>query len=141
VRLCLANQDRKIHQKETRRNCTIVNVTGFFNAVRMALDEAFVMIEVVYHTPQSMTSFQLTGAFSDSAISCAFSLMLALRPRTVFIASVKLFCRPCLIFPGAPLEYWFQLLAFDALLAGHRSLECKPCGRPLGNGFGLSSLE
>jgi len=141
VRLCLATQDRKIHQKETRRNCTIVSVTGFLNAVKMALDDAFVMIEVVYQTPQSMTSFQLTGAFSDSAISCAFSLMLAFRPRTVFIASVKLFCLPCLVFPGAPLEYEFQVVAFDALLAAHRSLECIPCGSPFGNGFGDSSLE
>ena len=119
----------------------MVSVTGFFRAVKMALDDAFVMIEVVYHTPQSITSFQLTGAFSDSAISCAFSLILAFRPRTVLIASVKLFCLPCLVFPGAPFEYEFQLFAFEALLAGHRSLECMPCGRPFGRGFGDWSLE
>jgi len=116
----------------------MVKVTGFFNAVKMALDDAFVMIEVVYQTPQSMMSFQLTGAFSDSAISCAFSLMLAFRVRTVWIASLKLFCRPCLIFPGAPFD---QLLAFDALLAGQRSLECRPCGRPLGKGLGVPSRD
>lgn len=119
----------------------MVSVTGFLSAVKIALDDAFVMMEVVYHTPQSMTSFQLTGALSDSAISCAFSLMLAFRPRTVFIASVKLFCLPCLVFPGAPFEYEFQLFAFDALLAGHRSLECIPCGSPFGNGLCVSSLE
>ena len=139
VRLCLATQDKNIHQNETSMNCTMVKVTGFFNAVKMALDDAFVMIEVVYHTPQSMMSFQLTGALSDSAISCAFSLMLAFRPRTVWIASLKLFCRPCLIFPGVICE--FQLLAFDALLAGQRSLECRPCGRPLGKGLGVPSRD
>ena len=117
----------------------MVKVTGFFNAVKIALDDAFVMIEVVYHTPQSMMSFQLTGALSDSAISCAFSLMLAFRPRTVWIASLKLFCRPCRIFPGVICE--FQLLAFDALLAGQRSLECRPCGRPLGKGLGVPSRD
>ena len=139
VRLCLATQDRNIHQNETSMNCTMVKVTGFFNAVKIALDDAFVMIEVVYHTPQSMMSFQLTGALSDSAISCAFSLMLAFRPRTVWIASLKLFCRPCRIFPGVICE--FQLLAFDALLAGQRSLECRPCGRPLGKGLGVPSRD
>ena len=104
----------------------MVSVTGFRNAVKMALDDALVMIDVVYQTPQSMTSFQLTGAFSDSAISCAFSLTLALRPRTVFIASLKLFCLPCRVFPGVPFDHEFQLFALDTFRAGHRSLECMP---------------
>lgn len=137
----MASQDKNIHQNDTSRNCTMVKVTGFFSAVKIALDDAFVMIEVVYQTPQSMMSFQLTGALSDSAISCAFSLMLAFRPRTVWMASLKLFCRPCLIFPGVPFDRGFQLFAFDALLAGQRSLECRPCGRPLGNGLGVPSRE
>ena len=46
----MATQDKNIHQNETSMNCTMVKVTGFFNAVKIALDDAFVMIEVVYHT-------------------------------------------------------------------------------------------
>lgn len=57
------------------------------------------------------------------------------------MASLKLFCRPCLIFPGVPFGREFQLLAFDALLAGQRSLECRPCGRPLGKGLGVPSRD
>src|SRR5579859_2232394 len=39
-----------------------------------------------------------TGTFSASAISCALALTLALRPLIVLMASLRLFCRPCLVF-------------------------------------------
>lgn len=93
------------------------------------------------------TSFMDTGAFSDSAISCTFSWMLAPRPRvlTVLIASLKLFCLPCLVFvpavmPAPPLGSSRELVSRD-LRAGHRSLECSPGGRPLGSGRGLGPRE
>ena len=87
------------------------------------------------------TSLRDTGALSDSAISCAFSLMLALRVRTVRIASLKLFCLPCLPPPGVPFAHALQLCAPDFFLAGHRSLECSPLGNPTGSGFGVWSLD
>ena len=38
-----------------------------------------------------------TGAFSASAISCAFWLTLAFRVRIVLKASLRLFCLPCFV--------------------------------------------
>jgi hypothetical protein len=48
-----------------------------------------------------------SGAFSASAISCTFWLTLPFLVRTVRIASLKLFCLPCLVDgPGAaPFAY------------------------------------
>lgn len=165
----LASHARKRHQKVTSANCMIVKVTGMGNDVKMALDEVFVMIEVMYqkaHRPYKSvyqrrfaatdplwytptTNFIDTGALSDSAISCTFSLMLAPRPRvlTVLMASLKLFCRPCLVFaPVLPGTYASQPfssleLASRLLRAGHRSLECSPGGSPLGRGRGLGPRE
>jgi hypothetical protein len=59
------------------------------------------------------TNFGDTGALSASAISCAFWVTLPPLVRTVLIASLKLFCRPCLA-PGGgytvPLIRWALLL-------------------------------
>jgi hypothetical protein len=38
---------------ETNMNCTTVRVTGFGSAVKMALEEVFVRIEVPYQKAQS----------------------------------------------------------------------------------------
>lgn len=48
-----------------------------------------------------------SGAFSASAISCAFWLTLPFLVRIVLIASPKLFCLPCLVEGpgGAPFAY------------------------------------
>lgn len=51
--LFLASHERKTHQKETSRNWIMVKVTGFGRAVKMALEEAFVRIEVPYQKAQS----------------------------------------------------------------------------------------
>lgn len=83
----------------------------------------------------------LTGALSDSAISWAFSLMLALLALIVMIASLRLFCRPCRPPPTAePLAQLVQLPRIE-FLAGHRSLECSPAGSPFGSGRGLGPRE
>lgn len=59
VALRLASHEKKIHQNETSKNWTMVRVTGLGRAVRMALDEVLVMMEVKYHTPQSiLTKYQ-----------------------------------------------------------------------------------
>lgn len=49
----LANQEKKRHQNDTRRNWTIVKVMGFGRAVKMAFEEVFVRIDVAYQMPQS----------------------------------------------------------------------------------------
>ena len=49
----LASQAAKMHHEQTKRNWTMVRVTGFGRAVRMALDEVFDRIEVAYQKPQS----------------------------------------------------------------------------------------
>lgn len=119
-----------------------VRVTGFGKAVKIAFEEVFVRIEVPYQNPQSITSRKETGAFSACAISCAFSLMLALRVRTVRMASDKLFCLPGRVSLSRPLEaHDAQLFAVESLLAGHRSLECIPGGNPLGSGLGLGPRD
>lgn len=51
--LRLASAERKTHQNETRRNWIMVSVTGFGSAVKMALEEVFVRIEVPYQIAQS----------------------------------------------------------------------------------------
>jgi hypothetical protein len=73
--------------------------------------------------------------------------MLMVRPlvRTVLMASLKLFCLPFLVLPvtdvfaahGVHAPAWASLF----LAAGHRSLECKPSGKPLGRGSGLGPRE
>lgn len=50
LRLCLASQERKMHQKDTRKNCITVRVTGFGRAVRMALEDVFVRMDAEYQT-------------------------------------------------------------------------------------------
>lgn len=87
------------------------------------------------------TSRRDTGALSDSAISCAFSLMLAFLVLTVLIASLKLFCRFGLV-PNLPFAAQdVQLLSDDSFRWGHRSLECSPGGRPFGSGLGLGPRD
>lgn len=140
--LRFASHERKTHQKETSKNCMTVKVTGLGRAVRMALEEVLVRIEVPYQNPQSMTNFKDTGAFKAWAISCAFSLMLALRVLTVLMASDKLFCLPGRVSLNLPFEaHEAQLFAVESLLAGHLSLECSPGGRPFGSGRGLGPRD
>lgn len=81
-------------------------------------------------------SFRLTGAFSESAISCAFSLILILRVLTVWIASLRLFCLLCRVPLALPLAELLHCSALEFFRAGHRSLECNPWGNPLGRGLG-----
>jgi hypothetical protein len=110
--LCLASQEENRHQNVTRANCMTVNVMGLGSAVRMAFDEVLDKIEVENQIPQRTTSLYDTGAFRASAISCAFSLMLAFRPLTVCIASLKLFCLPCLDPPAARLVGFIHVDCF-----------------------------
>jgi hypothetical protein len=110
-----ANQLRRRHQPETKTNCRIVRVTGLGNASRICFEEVLDMTEAKYHIENkacSIVSYHIlsfksvlsshttsageTGAFNASAISMAFWLTLPLLVRIVFIASLKLFCRPCL---------------------------------------------
>jgi hypothetical protein len=51
--LLFARAEKKTHQMETNMNCTTVRVTGFGSAVKMALEEVFVRIEVPYQKTQS----------------------------------------------------------------------------------------
>ena len=139
--LRLANQDREMHQNDTRKNCMIVSVTGFGNAVRIAFEEVFVRIDAANQVQQSITSLYDTGAFKESAISCAFSLILAFLALTVRIASLRLFCLPCLPPLAAPFAHETQSLGFDSFLSGHRSLECIPAGSPFINGCGLGPRD
>lgn len=48
-----ANMARIRHQLDTKANCTQVRVTGRGRAVRIAFEDMLVMMEVMYHTPQS----------------------------------------------------------------------------------------
>lgn len=116
-----ASQARNKHQDDTKANWITVSVIGLGNVMRIALEEVFDSTDVVYHTPQSSfrkyqpclgwvcwsesalrtTSFGESGAFKASAISCAFWLTLPPRVRIVVIASLKLFCLPCLATPLA----------------------------------------
>lgn len=134
-----------------------VRVTGRLRAVKMALDEVLVRMDVAYQRPQRSSnenqhayvylwcssrggvrtiSFRLTGAFNESAISCAFSLTLILRDRTVCMASLRLFCRPCLPPLALPFAQELHCIALAFFFAGHLSLECNPCGSPFGKGLG-----
>ena len=49
--LCRASHEPKIHQEQTKRNCTIVRVMGLGKAVRMAFEEVFDRIDMAYQTP------------------------------------------------------------------------------------------
>jgi hypothetical protein len=49
-----ASAARNIHHDETKPNCTRVRVTGFGRAVRIAFEDVFEKIEVMYHIPQSI---------------------------------------------------------------------------------------
>ncbi|KAI5296850.1 hypothetical protein KEM56_005289, partial [Ascosphaera pollenicola] len=69
------------HQNDTNANCISVSVMGRSSALRIDLDEVFVSADVMYHTTHSPISLYDTGAFSASAISCAFLLTLAVRVR------------------------------------------------------------
>jgi hypothetical protein len=137
----LANQDRKMHQNETRKNCIIVSVIGFGKAVRMAFEDVFVKIDAANQVQHNPTRRYDTGAFNDSAISCAFSLILAFLILTVRIASLRLFCRPCLVPPALPFAQAAQPPGFDSFLNGHLSLECRPTGSPFMRGFGLGPRD
>jgi hypothetical protein len=46
----LARAARNKHQPDTKANCTTVRVMGFGSAVRMALEDVLVEMEVIYHT-------------------------------------------------------------------------------------------
>ena len=50
VGLRFAIQERKMHQKETKKNCMTVSVTGLGSAVKIALEDAFVRMEAENHT-------------------------------------------------------------------------------------------
>jgi len=52
VELCLAIQLEKTQRRETSRYWTMVKVTGFGNAVRMAFEDVLVNRDVAYQTPQ-----------------------------------------------------------------------------------------
>jgi hypothetical protein len=96
------------HQMETDANCTIVNVTGFGNAVNIDFEDVLVNADVMYHAMQSAwmkldrspyteqlpskrtTSVYDIGAFKASANSCAFSVTLPLRARMFLKASLTL---------------------------------------------------
>lgn len=49
--LRLASHAKKMHQKDTSMNWMMVKVTGLGRAVKMALDDVLVMIEVMYQKP------------------------------------------------------------------------------------------
>jgi hypothetical protein len=48
-----ARYAEKMHQKETKANCTIDRVIGFENAFRIDFEEVFVRAEVKYQTTNS----------------------------------------------------------------------------------------
>lgn len=50
--LCFAIQDKNIHQKDTSKNWTRVNVTGRFSAVRMAFEDMLLKMEDANHMQQ-----------------------------------------------------------------------------------------
>ena len=52
----LASAARNKHHPETNANCTTVRVTGFGRAVRMAFEDVFEKIDVIYQMPQSIFS-------------------------------------------------------------------------------------
>lgn len=121
-----ASQLRNRHQPQTNMNCTSVRVTGLEKAIKIALEDVLDKMDVAYQMAQRSfehldqpcvpgndetehdfiflrtMSFPEMGALRASAMSCAFWLTLCLRVRTPRIASVKLFCRPCLAPPGGP---------------------------------------
>ena len=119
----------------------IVRVMGFGRAVRIAFEDVFVRMDAENQAQHSPTSLYDTGAFNDSAISCAFSLMLAFLPLTVRMASVKLFCLPCLAPLAIPFAQELQVLGFDSFLNGQRALECMPIGNPFIRGAGLGPRD
>lgn len=80
-----------------------------------------------------------TGALRASAISCAFWLTLALLPRTVRIASLKLFCLPCL--PTAPPLGVQPFMPCEPRRACQRSWLCRWFGSPSGCGMGDAGLD
>jgi hypothetical protein len=43
-----------MHHPDTNANCTVVSVIGFGSAVRIAFEDIFVKMEVMYQTPQSI---------------------------------------------------------------------------------------
>jgi hypothetical protein len=48
-----ANVASSRHQPETKANWTVVSVTGWGSAVRIAFEDMLVKIEVMYQIPQS----------------------------------------------------------------------------------------
>lgn len=73
-----------------------VSVMGFGSAVRIDLEEVLVKAELIYQMMHKTTNLIETGAFNASASSCAFALTLPFRVRIFRIASLRLFCLPCL---------------------------------------------
>lgn len=90
-----------------------VRVIGWGKALRIVLEDVFVSAELMYQTRQRTwafhqrvlcrhcagevtMSFTETGAFKASAISAALAVTLPFLVLIVLIASLMLFCRPCL---------------------------------------------
>lgn len=49
----LASMPSIRHQPDTNANCTVVRVMGLGSAVRMALEDMFVKMDVMYQAPHS----------------------------------------------------------------------------------------
>lgn len=131
------------HHPETKANWIIVRVIGLGKALRMVFEEVLVRAELKYQIrqstyygcqlvhvsmPKSPTEIlRDTGALSASAISCAFSLTLALLIRMFLKALLILLCLPFSLGPttlrwSSPHARW---LSFRAC---HPSL----CSTPFG---------
>ena len=131
------------HHPETNANWIIVRVIGLGKALRMVFEEVLVRAELKYqirqstwygcqlvHVPMPKSPTEIlrdTGALSASAISCAFSLTLALLIRMFLKALLILLCRPFSLGPmtlrwPSPQARW---LSFRA---------CQPslCSTPFG---------
>ena len=59
----LAKAVKNRHHTDTKANCTSVRVNGFGSAVRMALEDVFVKMEDMNHTPQSNYNHQFRRQF------------------------------------------------------------------------------
>lgn len=55
----LAKAARTKHQPDTKANCTVVRVIGRGSAVKMALEDMLVKMEVMYQTPHRIWLHQL----------------------------------------------------------------------------------
>lgn len=90
---------------------------------------------ILYAAPLHTTSVGDSGALSASAISCALWLTLGFLVLIVLIASVKLFCRPCLC--CCELRKASALRVASSRRGSQRSLDTGPfaLGRSAGAGL------